>query len=204
MSRWDRRGIAALTALSGAAMVTWMAAPAGATSSGAAMNVNVVGSSETMGSCTPGPSSVCSWTVTSDVTVVNLTSGTLAYQQVTPKVDWQDSTNGTSGVVTSVTTTAAGTPALQSGDTLGPGAQQAYNGYQVSFQIPKGATDGDLAIAITTNQGTGSGDSQFLAGGQPLPLGAVGGLAAAGVTGGGLAVASRRRRARRRQAAASA
>lgn len=149
-----------------------LAVPAGAASSGAAMNVDITGADFHVGSC----STTCPWTVTSNVTVVNIAQTTLEFQTVSVTVFWQDTSDGTSGVTTAVSVVDPGTPALQAGDSLGAGDQTEYDGFSVQFALPSGATDADLAISITSQDGTGSGDAPFLQAGNPLPIGAVGGV----------------------------
>jgi hypothetical protein len=138
------------------------------------MNVDITGASFEVGSC----SSTCPWTVTSDVTIVNITNQELDYQSVSVTVFWQDSNDGTTGVTTGVAVLNPGSPPLQAGDTLGTGDQAEYDGFSIQFSLPSGATDADLAVSITSQDGTGSGDAPFLQGGDPLPIGVAGGLGA--------------------------
>jgi hypothetical protein len=160
-------------------------------SNDAAMNVNITGASSTVGA---GSTGLCDWTVTSDVTVVNRTSDVLDVKAVDPYVSWTGP-GGTSGVVNPATTTyAAG---LEAGDTIPPSSQGSYvtySGYQVTFAIPCSATEGDLAVELTTQYGAGSGDAPFLSGGTPLPVGAVGGAVLAFGLGGVFFLAQRRKR----------
>lgn len=146
--------------------------PAGAVEaqSGQALSVGVTGVSNTV-----SPDGVtCVWTVTSDVAAVALTSDGLTYSDVAASVSWTDPTG--SGVDTEVTITDHGTPPLATGDSLGAGARQTYDGFTVQFSTPCAATTGDLAIGITTQDGFGSGDNHFLGNGPTLPIGWLGAL----------------------------
>ena len=133
----------------------------------------------------------CTWTVDSKVTVVNLTSGPLDISAVSPRVTWQDSGDGTSGLVSASITGDGG---LQAGDTVDPGATQTYEPFDTSFVIPCKADFADLAVQITDQFGTGSGDAPILTDGQPLPVAAVGGVGLAALFGISLVWLQRRRR----------
>ncbi|MDA8039636.1 MAG: hypothetical protein M0Z69_10850 [Actinomycetota bacterium] len=183
-------------AAAGLAMVPTLAQEAAAASNGVAMNVDVTGATSDVTGCSDRS---CTWTVTANVTAVNLTSGTLSYSSVSYAVDWEDSTNQKSGVVDNITVLHPGTPALKAGDTLS--GTTVYQGVQVSFQLPRGATDGNLDVTITTSGGSGSGDAPFLSGGAPLPVSAIGALGAGVLVGGVLVVRSRRSSRRAHQAA---
>ena len=183
-------------AAAGLAMVPALAQEAAAASNGVAMNVDVTGATSDVTGCSGG---FCTWTVTANVTAVNLTSGTLSYSSVSYAVDWQDSRNQKSGVVDNITVLSPGTPALQVGDTLS--GTTVYNRVQVSFQLPHGATDGNLDVTIATPGGSGSGDAPFLSGGTPLPVSAIGALGAGVLVAGVLVVRSRRSSRHAHQAA---
>lgn len=171
------------------ALLAWAARPAGA-NGGQAMAVDITSSVQTVDE----ESGDCTWTVVSDITVVNLTSSTLTYLEIGPQVAWTGP-GGASGVVTASSITVLDDGGLEVGDTLAPFAQETYSPYVVEFMIPCVAADGDLSVRITTAGGTGSGDAPFLEDGAPMPPMLVGMLAGAGVLGvaGATAVARRRR-----------
>jgi hypothetical protein len=145
---------------------------------GQAMAVDVTSS----GKQVDAQSGNCTWTVTSDITVVNLTGSVLTYQAVAPRVSWTGP-GGTSGVVDSgiIIVTDGG---LHAADTLAAHGQQTYSQYTVQFVIPCAATSGNLAVQITTDSGTGAGDAPFLENGSAVPaltLGALAGVSLLGV-----------------------
>jgi hypothetical protein len=133
----------------------------------------------------------CTWQVTSDITLVNLTNQSLQITAVGDSVSWT-AADGTSGVVNSVTTIDDG--GLQPGVVLGPNEQRTFSGASVEFVIPCKATDGDLAVRITTARGTSSGDAPFLESGTPVPLSAVGALGLTVGLAGAFTLVQRRRR----------
>jgi len=169
-----------------------LASPAFA-NNGAAMNVNVDTATVSM----QPMGSTCDWTVTSDVTIIDLLSSPLDISAVSPFVSYIES-SGPSGVVSDVTIVdAAG---LVPGDTVAPGGQSVYRGFEVTFSLPCAANSGDLDVQITTQEGSGSGDAPFLADGSPLPPAAVGAVGL-GVISSGVFLISLRRHRRRRLAA---
>lgn len=131
----------------------------------------------------------CTWQVYSDVTVVNLTDQTLDISAVDAQVSWENSTS--SGVVGATMTDNGG---LQAGDTVAPNATDTYEPFDTTFTIPCAASFGDLAVRITDQFGTGSGDAPFLSNGQALPITAVGGLGLAASLAVTVLVLQRRRR----------
>ena len=131
----------------------------------------------------------CTWNIVSNVTVVNLTQTPLDISAVTASATWQ---NGASnGVVPVGIVDNAG---LQAGDTVDPGATAGYQGFTTSVTIPCAATDADLAVRITDQFGSGSGDAPFLTSGTPLPVTAIGGLTLAGLLSVALVYVQRRHR----------
>lgn len=174
-------------------------------SNGALMGVTIT---STVKSTTPAgsgePPGYCTWTVASDVTVYNESStDTLHYTSIYEIVTWSGASPPTppgddSGTVSStsspsgVTVTSAGSPPLQSGDTLSPGEIQHYNGFTVSFDMPCNASTGDLSVGIQDQYGTGSGDNYFLQNGTPLALDVAGGLGFIALVGLALGVTMKR------------
>ena len=180
-----RRAIAA--AASAAGLVLVLAGPAMA-GSGLAMNVDVRNSHVSMQSVN---GDTCTWEVSSDVTVVNLTSQSLSVTGVEGDAFWTGP-NNSSGAQRNVTVLDDG--GLQPGVTFAPHEQRTFSPFVTRFDISCSATFGDVDISVTTPQGTGSGDAPFLENGTPVPVGAVGAVGLAGVLGAGLLVHQRRRR----------
>lgn len=181
--RWRAAGLAATTVL--------LATPGVASANGnVAMAVNVSNSSKTMSA---GAGGSCTWQVTNDVVVVNLTSQPLTISDVGYRVSWTGP-GGQSGVVDQVTVVASG--GLTPGVVLNPDERRTFSPVVVAFAIPCSADFGDLAVSVTSSAGTGSGDAPFLSGGTPVPPAAVGLLALAVIVAGWLVVSQRRRLAR--------
>lgn len=166
--------LGALALAAGAVLAT--GTPAGATTSvpagygnQAAMNLSLTGARFTMRQSSTG----CHWVVTSDVTVVNLTSGTETASAVGASVTFQGpGTDGTKRVEIS----EQGSPPLAAGQTFAAfPTEEVYKGVQFSFTIPCAAQNGTLSLDVTDEYGTGSADVPFLVNGTPLPLGVVGG-----------------------------
>ena len=180
-----RRLIAVVAA--GAAAVMFVAAPAAA-GNGLAMNVDVHNSHVAMQSADGG---TCTWEVSSDVTVVNLTNQSLDVTAVEGDVFWTGP-NNTSGAVRNVAVLDDG--GLRPGVTFAPHEQRTFSPFITRFDIPCSATFGDVDVSVSTPQGTGSGDAPFLENGTPVPVGAVGAVGLAGILGAGFLVHQRRRR----------
>jgi hypothetical protein len=178
-----RAGLAAAVFAVGAA-----AAPAHA-GNGLAMNVDVHNSHVSMQSAN-GAS--CTWEVSSDITVVNLTSQPLDVTGVRAQVSWTGPDDG-SGVQQNVTVADDG--GLRTGVTFAPHEQRTFSPFVTRFTMSCNATFGDLAVFVNTPQGSGSGDAPFLENGTPVPVGAVGAVALAGALGAVLLVRQRRRAA---------
>ena len=109
------RGLA-FSAIIVAALTALVAAPASAVIQDA-ITVDVQSSAQ---SAVVLPGNNCQWTVTSEVTVYNLTNPavTITYTQVWPTVSWTDSANNTSGVLTAANITVINDGGLHAGDTL--------------------------------------------------------------------------------------
>ena len=171
-----------------AAVVVCLAAGPALAGNGLAMAVDVHNANVVQRS---SDGTTCTWQITSDVTVVNLTSQTQTFTDVTTTASWTGP-GSTSGVVSDVTIVDNG--GLQSGDSLAPHAQQTFSPYVTQAAIPCNATGGDLAVAITTPQGTGSGDAPFIQQGTPVPLSALGALGLSAVLAVMFGLRQRRRR----------
>ena len=118
----------------------------------------------------------CTYEITSSVTVVNLGSTPLNITAVTASATWSEgSSNGL------VNGTIVNNGGLVAGDTIAGNAAVTYQPVVTDVTIPCAATDGDLAIHVTDQYGTGSGDAPFLSSGLPLPITAIGGLTLAGL-----------------------
>jgi hypothetical protein len=193
VSRW-RRVVG--VAVGAGALLVGVAGPAGAASNEAAMNVDITGASSEA-SCTAS-TSTCEWTITANVTVVNISNQPITYEAVSNTVTWQSPTS--SGVITGkyVSLINPGVPALEAGDTLAAGQRQTYSGYEVQVVLPANATYGDLAVSVENNGVWGSGDAPFLEDGAALPVTALGGIGVGGLAGGWLGYVTVRRRRRRR------
>ena len=178
------RVLAACASVLAVAVLT--AGPASA-NGGTAIGLNISDSRITL---TSSSGTQCTWDLVSDVTVVNLTGQPLTFTDVVADVTYKQPSGP--GALDNVHIATNG--GLQAGDTLPAFGQHTYTPFETTFTIPCAATDGDLAVKITTPSGTGSGDAPFLAGGSPLPISAAGGLALAGFLGVGLLVLQRRRR----------
>lgn len=160
----------AFSALAIGALVFAAAAPASAVVQDA-ITVDVASSVK---SAVPLGDGNCEWTVSSEVTVYNLTNPavTITYVQVWPTVAWTDGTDNTSGVVSASSITSINDGGLHAGDTLtGPQFNFAsYSPYTVQFEIPCNADFGDLQVHIRTDGGTNtSGDAPFLDSGSSVP-----------------------------------
>ena len=174
-----------LTLLVGGAQLATapLAAAAPSQAGGVAVQENVKSASVTSmsgGSCT--------WTVSSDVVVINLSSQATTIDGVSYQVSWT-APDGTSGVQRDVTVIYDG--GLQAGVTLRPQQRQTFSPV-VQFTIPCNADYGDLAVLITTAQGTSSGDAPFMSGSTAVPPTAVGAALLAGAVGLALLAAQRR------------
>ena len=170
------------------AVVVLCTAPAAFAGSGFAMAVEVQNSRQAIVS-SDGTS--CTWQVTSDITLVNLTDQSLSITGVGDSVSWTAS-DGTSGVVNSVTVLDDG--GLRAGVQLAAHEQRTFTAASVEFVIPCKATNGDLAVRVTTARGTSSGDAPFLESGTPVPLSAVGAVGLTAALAGVFTVVQRRRR----------
>ena len=170
------------------AVVVLCTAPAAFAGSGFAMAVEVQNSRQSIVS-SDGTS--CTWQVTSDITLVNLTDQSLSITGVGDSVSWTAS-DGTSGVVNSVTVLDDG--GLRAGVQLAAHEQRTFTAASVEFVIPCKATNGDLAVRVTTARGTSSGDAPFLESGTPVPLSAVGAVGLTAALAGVFTVVQRRRR----------
>jgi hypothetical protein len=168
------------------------------TSNNEAINVRVA---DAHYSAHPTGDGSCDWTVTSNVTVVDITGAPSTADSVVASVDW-GGPHGTAGYGVPATIDDAGTPPLQAGDVFQPNQPVTYGGVVTAFTIPCNATSGILRIEITDSAGTGDGAVPFLSGGQPLPVDAAGAVSGALLVGAGLAAAQRR--GRRRSAASGA
>jgi len=137
---------------------------------GFAMAVEVRNSQQTIVGEAAGS---CTWRVTSDVTLVNLTNESLTITDVSDVVSWTGPDNS-SGVQPNVTVVADG--GLRAGVAMGAREERTFSGMVVEFDVPCRATSGDLMVRVTTPRGTSSGDAPFLENGTPVPLTAVGAL----------------------------
>jgi hypothetical protein len=161
---------------------------------GSAAELSITASATTS-SLKPAPGA-CNVRLTSDLTVVNLSDTILKYQSIHPYVSWQ--AGSASGVLgpKKIAIVYTGTPPLQAGDTLAAHATQSYDGIVTTFTIRhhlcSAITNGDLAIHVLDQFGTGSGDETFVANGVFSPIDAAGGLGLAALLGGGLAMTYRR------------
>ena len=135
---------------------------------GFAMAVNVDNTHQTVVSQS---GDTCTWQVTSDITLVNLTDQDLTISAVNNAVSWS-APDDTSGVVTNVRILNAN--GLEPGVTIPAGQSRGFSNYIVEFAIPCRADNGDLAVKVTTQKGTSSGDAAFLDNGTPVPLTSVG------------------------------
>jgi hypothetical protein len=155
---------------------------------GIAMGVDVQNSSQTVRDRQGG---TCVWEVLSDVIIVNLTDEPITIDSVSFMVSWIAS-GDRSGVVTDVRVLDNG--GLQPGVTLAADGRQTFSPLVLQFGVPCDATFGDLAVRVSSAQGTGSGDAPFLQDGTPVPPGAVGALGLAVLLAAYLALADGRRR----------
>ena len=179
-----------LVGAAAAALLALVGAAPAAAGSGLAMNVDVHNSHVAMQSA---DGNTCTWEVSSDVTVVNLTNQSLSVTGVAADVFWTGP-NNTSGAVRNVAVLDDG--GLRPGVTFAPHEQRTFSPFITRFDIPCSATFGDVDVSVSTPQGTGSGDAPFLENGTPVPVGAVGAVGLAGILGAGLLVHQRRRRRR--------
>jgi hypothetical protein len=185
----------AFSAIVVATLTTLVAAPASAVVQDA-ITVDVQSSGQ---SAVVLPGGNCQWTVTSEVTVYNLTNPavTITYTQVWPTVSWTDADTNTSGVLTAANITVVNDGGLHAGDTLaGPQFNSAaYSPYTVQFVIPCGADFGDLQVHIKTDGGTNtSGDAPFLEDGSSVPAVPVAAALGATTLAGALLLTRRRRK----------
>jgi hypothetical protein len=196
--RRTRRGATATVAFSAIVLTTLtalVAAPASATVQDA-ITVDVQSSVQ---SAVVLPGNICEWTVTSAVTVYNVTNPavTITYTQVWPTISWTDSDTNTSGVVTAANITVDNDGGLHAGDSLsGPTFNAAaYSPYTVTFDIPCGADFGDLQVHIKTDGGTNtSGDAPFLEDGSSVPAVPVAAALGATTLAGAILLTRRRRK----------
>jgi len=183
-------GVIAL-ALSGALVVA--SAGVAAASSATAIGVQV-DNAQVARTGTNGDT--CSWQVSSEVSVVNRTSGTRNITNVSANVSWT-APDGTSGVLRGVAITGDG--GLQSGVQLGPNEDRTFSPFVTQFDIPCKADFGDLAAMVTTTNAAGadaqtnSGDASFLESGTSVPVGALGAVGLAALFGAALIYRQRRR-----------
>jgi hypothetical protein len=138
----------------------------------------------------------CTWDIVSDLTVVNLTQTPLDISAVAASATWQN--GSVNGVVPVTIVDDAG---LQPGDTIDPAATVSYQSLSTTLTIPCAATDADLAVRITDQFGSGSGDAPFISSSTPLPVTAIGGLTLAGLLSVALTYVQRRHRRTSRQPA---
>jgi hypothetical protein len=155
---------------------------------GFAMAVDVRNSQQTIVGHTDGS---CTWRVTSDITLVNLTDESLTISDVADAVNWTAEDN-TSGVVNDVT--IVDDAGLHAGVVMGPREERTFPSAVVELVIPCKATFGDLMVRVTTPRGTSSGDAPFLENGTPVPLTAVGALGLSAILAAGFVVVQGRRR----------
>jgi hypothetical protein len=208
--RVRRVGMVAAAGGLGGALVAGLAGPAFA-GSDAAMNVNVTNATLYIKQPIKGMPGYCSATLTADVFVYNFSSSTETFNEVYADVTINNSTEyskydptrGTNPV--EVTFVSAGNPAFASGTTLAAGTGQTYKGVEIAFPAPCTATGGDVAIGVTDQFGSGSGDSPFSLKQSTVPVGAVGAVGVTALAAGGLGIVSwRRRRAQVHQEVPSA
>ncbi len=166
-------------------------APVAHAGNGFAMAVDVRNSEQTIVGQAGGS---CTWRVTSDITLVNLTSDSLTVTDVADVASWTGPDNS-SGVQSTVTIVDDG--GLHSGVVLGPHEDRTFPSSVVEFDIPCTATFGDLMVRVTTPRGTSSGDAPFLENGTPVPLTAVGALGLSAVLAVAFVFVQRRRRRER-------
>jgi hypothetical protein len=156
--------------------------------SGFAISVDVHNSQQSVVSTNDG---TCTWQVSSDVTLVNLTDQALTITNVADQASWT-APDDTSGVQTQVTVLDDG--GLRSGDVLAAHEQRTFPHAVVEFAIPCKADNGDLMVRVSTAQGTNSGDAPFLGNGTPVPLTSVGIVLLTAAVAVALAARLRRRR----------
>lgn len=186
---------AALSAVAVGVLTLVAAAPASAIVQDA-ITVDVASSVK---SAVPLGDGNCEWTVSSEITVYNVTNPTvtITYTQVWPTVAWTDSTDNTSGVVSASSITTVNDGGLHAGDTLtGPQFNFAsYSPYTVQFEIPCNADFGDLQVHIKTAGGANtSGDAPFLDSGSSVPAVPVAAAFGATTLAGTFLITRRRRR----------
>jgi hypothetical protein len=155
---------------------------------GFAMAVDVRNTHEALVDASSG---TCTWQVTSEVTLVNLSGEDLTISAVSGAVGWSAS-DGSSGFTTNVRILNAN--GLEPGATVPAGQQRGFSNFVVEFGIPCRADNGDLAVRVTTQKGTSSGDAPFLENGTPVSVAAAGALGLGSIAGGALIVVQRRRR----------
>lgn len=135
----------------------------------------------------------CTWDVTSDVVVVNLTSKAITASGVSYSVSWTGP-NGSSGVQDRIT--VLNDAGLAAGFTLGPDERRTFSPLTLRFGVPCDATNGDLAVRLSSSEGSGSGDAPFLSDGTAVPPGALGMALVAVPLAAGLILVQRRRSVR--------
>ncbi|MCK4175954.1 hypothetical protein [Aciditerrimonas ferrireducens] len=203
--RVRRIGMVAAAGGLGGALVAGLAGPAFA-GSDAAMNVNVTNATLYIKQPIKGMPGYCNATLTADVFVYNMSKTTETFQQVYADVTINNSTEyskydptrGSAPV--EVTFVSSGNPAFKSGTTLAAGTGQTYDGVEIAFPAPCTATGGDVAIGVTDQFGSGSGDAPFQFHQSTIPVGAVGAVGVTALAAGGLGIVTwRRRREQARQ-----
>jgi hypothetical protein len=132
-----------------------------------AMDVEVVNSSDSVSQ----NGTTCTWTVGSDITIVNLTSQPLGIASVSRRVVWSGSGNPTSvlGDASIILLDDAG---LNSSTVLNPNETRKFMAYQVRFDLPcpPSGNDGEFDITVTAQGGTAkTAGAPFLQGGTAVP-----------------------------------
>ncbi|MFC0081341.1 hypothetical protein ACFFRE_04115 [Aciditerrimonas ferrireducens] len=201
--RVRRVGMVAAAGGLGGALVAGFAGPAFA-SNDAAMNVNVTNATLYIKQPIKTMPGYCDATLTADVYVENISGMAETFSNVYADVTingsaeyskYDPSKPSTAPVL--VTFVSSGNPAFKAGDTLapaGPASSQTYNGVEIAFPAPCTATTGDVAIGVTDQFGSGSGDSPFTFHQSTVPIGAVGAVGVTALAAGGFGIVSWRRR----------
>src|SRR5438445_5574909 len=120
---------------------------------GLAMEVDVRSSQVTLRA---EDGSSCTWEVSNNVTVVNLTDRQITVTGVSYWVSWTAS-DGTSGVETNIVVVNDG--GLTPGVTFAPREQRGFDDIVLRFTIPCRARFGDLSVRVDSADGMGSGDA---------------------------------------------
>jgi hypothetical protein len=181
------RAAVGVAAGAAAAALTLLPSPPAWANGGVAMAVDVKNSHETLRNEQGG---ACTWEVSSDVVLVNLTHETLSINGVGYSVSW--TSQDASGVQSDVT--VVNNSGLVAGASIGPDERRTFSPVVIRATIPCKAQSGDLAVSVTSPQGTGSGDAPFLSDGTPVPPVAVGGLGLAVLGAASMVLVQRRRR----------